>query len=91
MKKQEFFIRVRTLSNPEDYEKNKHLLDVIQSMYYDDFLNCLKSGTKIYPSFKALDKLIELSRKTALGTDHVLELVSDFRMLIAILDFKDVS
>lgn len=86
MKRDEFTIRVKALANPSDFLENEHLLEVIDNLHFDHFLNCLKMGSTIKPSFKALDTLNELSKETALGSDDILQLLPKFRLLIALFD-----
>ena len=86
MKRDQFILAVRTLANPSDYSENQHLLEVIDSLHFDAFLNCLKIGSSIKPSFKALDTLNELAKTTALGADDILQLLPRFRLLISIFD-----
>lgn len=86
MKRDEFTLRVKTLANPSDFTENEHLLEVIDNLHFEHFLNCLKMGSKIKPSFKALDVLNELSKETALGIDDIFQLLPKFRLLIALFD-----
>ena len=86
MKRDEFTLRVKALANPSDFTNNEHLLEVIDNLHFEPFLNCLKRGSTIKPSFKALDVLNELSKETALGSDDILRLLPKFRLLIALFD-----
>jgi hypothetical protein len=86
MKRDEFTLRVKTLSNPSDYAENEHLLEVIDSLHFEHFLNCLKMGSRIKPSYRALDTLNELSNETALDSIQIMQLLPKFRLLIAFFD-----
>lgn len=74
------------LASPSDYLTNEHLLEVIDSLHFETFLDCLKLGSSIEPSFKALDIINELSKTTALSVDDILRLLPRFRVLISIFD-----
>jgi hypothetical protein len=86
MKRDEFTLRVKTLANPSDFSENEHLLEVIDSLHFEHFLNCLKMGSAIKPSFKALDTLNQLSKETALDSVQIMQLLPKFRLLISIFD-----
>jgi hypothetical protein len=86
MRKSEFLIQVQMYASPRDYFKNKRHLDAIDPMYYDDYLDCLKCGITMSPASKALDKIVKMTRMTALSTMDIIKLIPSFKLIISDFD-----
>jgi hypothetical protein len=81
MRKEDFVLRVKTLSDKKDFETNNRVLEIIDRNYYLVFLDLLKFGFSIYPASKAMTEIVELSIRTALSAEEIVSLLPTFQFI----------
>lgn len=84
IKKEDFILRVKMLSNKNDFEANSQFLEIIDKNYYEIFLDLLKIGYSIYPASKAMTEIVGLSVTTALSTGEIVGLIPTYQFLISL-------
>lgn len=84
IRKEDFILRVKMLSNKYDFEIHSQTLDIIDRNYYEVFLDLLKIGYSIYPASKAMTEIVGLSTTTSLSTGEIIGLIPTYQFLISL-------
>ena len=77
---------VKNYTNPADFKDNRFKLKRLNIASYDTFIKVLKLGAEITSGIRVCEEIFKISVQTALTENDVVELLTRFRFVNALID-----